>query len=46
MIIFRNLDEMILAEIQKENQVMKEFIDNHEAVHTELEGHVSSQNPK
>ena len=25
---------------------MKEFIDNHEEVHTELEGHVSSQNPK
>ena len=49
-LMLRNLGERIVDKVQKENRVQKErhkgFIDNHKAVHTELERQLSSQNPR
>ena len=49
-LMLRNLRETIVDKVQKENRVLKErrdgFIDNHEAVHAELERQLSSRNPR
>ena len=48
--MLRILRETIVDKVPKENQVLKErregFIDNHEAVHVELERQLSSRNPR
>ncbi len=48
--MLRNLRETITDKVRQEHRVLKErregFVDNHEAVHAELERQLSSRNPR